>query len=144
MRNFVGILKLVKDIMWVLFLVLIVGAVSLMLFTYLNRRNKDEEVEVNFEMDEECCGAHEVCEKDSLLNSNADIIYFDDEELDDLSNVSPENYTVSQRNMLVEVFYTLKESDVAAWLRSLQLRNIQLPSDIKEEALLIVSERRSH
>ncbi len=130
--------------MWVLVLVLIVGAAALMLLTHLNRKNKNEEVVINFEMDEECCGAHEVCDKDSLLNSNIDIIYFDDEELDHLSDISPEQYTDIQRNMLAEVFYTLKESDVAGWLRSLQLRNIQLPSDIKEEALLIVSERRMH
>lgn len=130
--------------MWVLVLVLIVGAAALMLLTHLNRKNKNEEVVINFEMDEECCGAHEVCDKDSLLNSNIDIIYFDDEELDHLSDISPEQYTDIQRNMVAEVFYTLKESDVAGWLRSLQLRNIQLPSDIKEEALLIVSERRMH
>lgn len=130
--------------MWVLLLILILGSAALMLLTYLNRKNKDEEVVVNFNMDEECCGAHEVCEKDSLLNSNIEIIYFDDEELDDLSDISPEKYTDTQRNMVAEVFYTLKESDVAAWLRSLQLRNIQLPTDIKEEALLIVSERRMH
>ena len=130
--------------MWVLLLILILGSAALMLLTYLNRKNKDEEVVVNFNMDEECCGAHEVCEKDSLLNSNIEIIYFDDEELDDLSDISPEKYTDTQRNMVADVFYTLKENDVAAWLRSLQLRNIQLPTDIKEEALLIVSERRMH
>ncbi len=128
--------------MWVLFLLLIIGAISLMLLTFLNRKNKNEEIEVNFEIDEGCCGAHEICEKDSLLNFNTEIIYFDDEELDDLSNTPSEEYTDSQKNMLSEVFYTLQESDVAPWLRSLQLRNIQLPADIKEEALLIISERR--
>ncbi|MBR4971111.1 MAG: DUF1015 family protein, partial [Paludibacteraceae bacterium] len=40
------------------------------------------------------------------------------------------------------VFYTLKEFDVAGWLKSLQLRGVELPEKIKEEALLIISERR--
>lgn len=129
--------------MWALFLVLIAGTAALMFFTYLGRKNKDEDIEINFEMDEDCCGAHEVCTKDSLLNVDDEIIYFDDEELDLLADISPNNYTDNQRDMIAEVFYTLQESDVAAWLRSLQLRNIQLPFDIKEEALLIVSERRA-
>ncbi len=45
--------------------------------------------------------------------------------------------------MLENVFYTLKEQDVAGWLGSLQLRNIQLPNNLRDEALLIVSERRA-
>ena len=44
--------------------------------------------------------------------------------------------------MIREVFDTLKASDVPGWVRSIQLRNIQLPLDIREEALLIVVERR--
>lgn len=129
--------------MWVLIIVLVAGAGLLMLFTYLNRKKKTEEVEINFEMDEECCGAHEVCDKDSLLNPDCEVVYYDDEELDELSGVSPSSFTENQKNQLADIFYTLKESDVAGWLRSLQLRKIELPEDIKEEALMIVRERRT-
>ena len=45
--------------------------------------------------------------------------------------------------MLNDVFYTLREQDVAGWLRSLQLRDIALPDELRDEALLIVSERRA-
>ena len=129
--------------MWVLIIILVVGAAVLMLFTYLNRKKKQEEVEVNYEMNEECCGAHEVCDKDSLLTPDCEIVYYDDEELDELARLNPSDYTKTQRNQLSEVFYTLKESDVAGWLRSLQLRSIALPDDIKEQALMIVRERRT-
>lgn len=129
--------------MWVLIILFIAGAGLLMLFTYLNRKKKQEEVEINYEMDEECCGAHEVCDKDSLLNPDCEIVYFDDEELDELADVDPSSYTENQKSQLADVFYTLKESDVAGWLRSLQLRKIELPEDIKEEALMIVRERRT-
>ena len=44
--------------------------------------------------------------------------------------------------MIREVFNTLHAKDVPGWVRSIQLRNIQLPLDIREEALLIVVERR--
>jgi hypothetical protein len=44
---------------------------------------------------------------------------------------------------LTEVFYSLQEKDVSGWLRSLQMRGIELPQQLREEALLIVSERRN-
>lgn len=92
---------------------------------------------------EECCGQHLVCERDSLLTQNPDIEYYDDEELDVLSGLNPEDYTDDQVKMLQDVFYTLRESDVAGWVRSLQMRNIELTPELREEALLIVRERRT-
>lgn len=89
-----------------------------------------------------CCGEHLVCERETLLQTNAKIEYYDDEELDALAGMAPENYTDEQRRALREVFNTLQEADVPGWCRSLQLRNITLPPDIREEALLIVRERR--
>ncbi len=130
--------------MWALILILVVFGLLLMSFTYFNRKRKpEEEIEVNYHIDEECCGAHEVCESDSLLNADAEIIYFDDEELDELKGLQPNLFTEVQNSKIADVFYTLKESDVAGWIRSLQLRNIELPEDIKEEALMIIRERRS-
>lgn len=93
--------------------------------------------------DGECCGQHLVCERETLLQTNAKVEYYDDEELDALAGIAPENYTDEQHQMIREVFDTLQEKDVPGWVRSLQLRNIQLPADIREEALLIVVERRS-
>lgn len=84
-----------------------------------------------------------VCERETLLQTNAKIEYYDDEELDALAGIAPEDYTDAQYQMIREVFDTLQEKDVPGWVRSLQLRNIQLPADIREEALLIVVERRS-
>lgn len=93
---------------------------------------------------EGCCGEHLVCERETLLQTNARIEYYDDEELDALSGISPEDYTSAQHDAIREVFDTLRESDVPGWCRSLQLRNITLPPDILEEALMIVRERRAH
>ncbi|MEE1259132.1 MAG: phospholipase [Paludibacteraceae bacterium] len=105
-------------------------------------RIKEEEAEKAKEESSECCGQHEVCEKTNLININLKIEYYDDEELDALSGKDPEDYTEEEIAQLREVFETLKEYDVAGWLRSLQLRNIVLPEDIKEEALFIVSDLR--
>ncbi len=129
-----------------LILILSLISLGLILFvaTYFQRRNKVDEVEVIIEPAGECCGAHEVCEQDTLLSADSKIVYFDDEELDDLANISPTNYSNIQLKQLTDVFLTLKESDVAGWLRSIQMRQIQLPNDLREQALLIVSERRNN
>jgi len=92
---------------------------------------------------EGCCGEHLVCEKETLLQTNAAIEYYDDEELDALAGIAPSDYTPQQQEAIRQIFNTLRESDVPGWCRSLQLRNIALPADIREEALLIVRERRA-
>ncbi len=92
--------------------------------------------------DEGCCGEHLVCERETLLQTNAKVEYYDDEELDTLIGVPAEEYTKEQYQMIRDVFDTLQAKDVPGWVRSIQLRNIQLPLDIREEALLIVVERR--
>lgn len=92
--------------------------------------------------DDGCCGEHLVCERETLLQTNAKVEYYDDEELDILAGIAAEDYTQEQYQMIREVFETLKASDVPGWVRSIQLRNIQLPLDVREEALLIVVERR--
>lgn len=92
--------------------------------------------------DDGCCGEHLVCERETLLQTNAKVEYYDDEELDALAGIAVEDYTEEQYKMIREVFDTLQAKDVPGWVRSIQLRNIQLPLDIREEALLIVVERR--
>jgi len=129
--------------MWILIIILITAGALLYLLTKINRRNITQEPEIVTENNEECCGAHEVCDKDSLLNNNCDIVYYDDEELDELSGKSVSEYTEQDIKQLADVFYTLKEQDVAGWLKSLQLRNIDLPAEIRDQALMIVGERRS-
>lgn len=128
--------------MWVLIIILVLFGLVLMLTTYISRRKKTVETEITINEDGECCGAHEVCDRESLLSTDGSVEYFDDENLDALADLQPEKFTDDQLNQLSDVFYTLQESDVAAWLRSLQVRRIQLPLELREQALLIVSERR--
>lgn len=89
-----------------------------------------------------CCGAHEVCENESLLAANTKIIYFADEELDDFKDRDPESYTTEEIEQFEEVFFTLRENELVDWLKSLQLRHVPLPPSIKEQALMIIAERR--
>ena len=38
---------------------------------------------------------------------------------------------------------TMKNTEVAGWVRSLQLRSVELPDELKDEVFMIVAERRS-
>ena len=104
----------------------------------------DTTTEEEYERPDGCCGAHEVCENESLLATNAKIIYFDDEELDAFKDREPESYTDEEIALFDEVFMTLRENELVDWLKSLQLRHVPLPECIKEQTLMIISERRNN
>ncbi len=90
----------------------------------------------------ECCGQHAVCERDTLINTQIKAEYYDDEELDRFIHREPSSYTDEEISEFEEVFSTLKEYDVNGWLKSLQIRGIALPDTIRDEAILILQERR--
>ena len=93
--------------------------------------------------DMECCGQHETCEKDSLLAAvSRDIEYYNDEELDRFRGVASDEYEEEEVEEFREVLYTMKDTEVAGWVRSLQLRALELPDAIKDEVFLVVGERR--
>ena len=96
------------------------------------------------EVDVECCGQHEVCERDSLLAAvSKKIEYYDDEELDQFIGKAGDAYTEEETEMFRDVLYTTLDVEVAGWVRSLQLRGIELPDDLKDEVFLIIGERRN-
>ena len=130
--------------MWILIISLIaLAVVAAIAGTVRNRRLQkkidngelDAMPEVQ-EVDAECCGQHEVCSKK--------IEYYDDEELDKYIGTAPDEYTPEQEDEFRDVFYTMQSEDVAGWVRSLQLRGIALPDNIKDEVFLIVGERRNN
>ena len=93
----------------------------------------------------DCCGQHEVCERDNILAAvNKDIEYYDDEELDIYRGTASGEYDEKAIEEFSEVLYTLREVEVADWLRSLHLRNINLPDRLKDEAFFIIEEQRKN
>ncbi len=92
-----------------------------------------------------CCGQHETCEKDSLLAAvSKKIEYYEDEDLDRFIGTAADAYSENEVEEFREVLYTLQEVEVAGWIRSLLLRGIELPDALKDEAFLILGERRIH
>ncbi len=142
----------------ILYLSVLIGGLALLVFalSLIGHKRYEKRVEqgtakpeetspfeVTKEVPQECCGQHATCERDSLLAAvSKKIIYYDDEELDAYKGIASDEYTEEQTNQFAEIFYELKEVEVAGWCRSLQLRGIELPDGIKEEVLLVVRERR--
>jgi len=142
----------------VLYLLVLIGGLALLVFglSLIGHKRYEKRVEegtakpdesspfeVTTEVPEECCGQHATCERDSLLAAvSKDIIYYDDEELDAYKGISSDEYTEEQTEQFAQIFYELKEVEVAGWCRSLQLRGLELPDDLKDEVLLVVRERR--
>lgn len=96
-------------------------------------------------VDSECCGQHQICEKESLLAVvSKQIEYYDDEELDRFKGRPSDGYSEEEIEEFRDILYSMQEVDVAGWSRSLQLRGIELPDELKDELFLIVGERRFH
>lgn len=140
--------------MWVLLIGLIILGIGTALIGFFQHRKLKKQLERGEistipepeELpEEECCGEHATCEKDSLLSAvSKEIEYYDDEELDTWKHVPSDQYDPAAVEEFRNVFYTLNEEEVAGWVRSLQLREIELPDDLKDEVLLVVGERRIH
>lgn len=95
--------------------------------------------------DMECCGQHETCEKESLLAAvSREIEYYNDEELDRFRGRASAEYTDEEAEEFRDILYTMKNAEVAGWVRSLQLRSVELPDELKDEVVMIVAERRNN
>lgn len=92
----------------------------------------------------ECCGMHMTCEKDSLLAAVSEKPeYYEDEELDRFAGKGADAYAPEEIEEFRDVLLTLRPDEIAPWARSLQLRGITLPADVREELLMIVAEARA-
>lgn len=139
--------------MWILIISLVVLGIVAAIAGVVRNRRLQEKVEsgeldaipeVN-PVDMECCGQHEVCEKESLLAAvSKQIEYYDDEELDRYKGMAGDAYSTEQEEEFRDIFYTMQEEDVAGWVRSLQLRGITLPDNLKDEVFLVVGELRAN
>lgn len=139
---------------FILYILIALAAAAALAFVagYLRNRSLEKKIERG-EIQElpavkqppqECCGQHEVCEKESLLAAvSKDIEYYNDEELDRFRGKDPSTYTETETDEFRDILYTMRDDEVAGWVRSLQLRGVPLPDALKDEVFLIVGERRS-
>ena len=70
------------------------------------------------------------------------IEYYDDEELDNYRGRHSDDYSNAEVEQFQDILYTMRSDEVAGWVRSLQLRGVELPDELKDEVFMIVGERR--
>lgn len=99
--------------MWILIISLVLLGIIALIAGYIRNKRLQQKIEKGEldrmpevkEADIECCGQHEVCEKDSLLAAvSKKIEYYDDEELDQFIGKEANAYTDEETNQFRDVY----------------------------------------
>lgn len=130
--------------MHILILSIVALGVIAAIFTVLSNRGKHgEEEPIKIVQTCSTCDGSSAskCEQDCMMEAaTKPIEYFDDEELDTFSGRQSDSYTDDEAEQFADVLYTMRPDEVAAWCRSLNLRGVSLPDQIKDEVAMIVSD----
>ena len=85
----------------------------------------------------ELCGK---CEQECMMEAaTRDIEYFDDEELDAYRGRPSDQYTDDEADQFRDVLLTMRPEEVPAWGRSLRLREVNLPDQVKDDFALLAT-----
>lgn len=128
-------------------LIILIVTVAVGVVLYINdlrsRKTIKPDAEPEPAVEPKCCGLHLTCEKDSLSPTLTDkIVYYDDHELDAFAGRGADSYTDEEADQFRDVMLTTRPDEIAGWVRSLQLRGINLPSDVRDELFILVDEYR--
>lgn len=86
-----------------------------------------------------CDGNYERCMNDCMLEASVkDIEYYDDEELDRFRGRESSAYSDEEADEFRQVMMTMREDEVDGWQRSLTLRGVSVPDQIKDEMMIII------
>ena len=86
-----------------------------------------------------CDGTDGKCEQVCMMEAaTKDIEYYDDEELDRFRGRQSDQYTDEEVEEFATVLYTMQPKEVKGWNRSLILREINLPNQIKDELIAMI------
>lgn len=124
-----------------LYLIIILVALGLItaLFTLFSRSADDTETPIVVqESCSTCNGENNKCEQECMMEAAIkDIEYYDDEELDVFRGRESDTYTEQDVEQFSEVLYTMRHDEVKGWTRSLTLRGINLPNQLKDEVFAL-------
>jgi hypothetical protein len=127
--------------MFYLVIILIGLGVIVGTFTFFSRSAMHEErIDVAPTCDT-CDGSNAKCEQECMMEAAVkEIEYFDDEELDAFRERRSDSYTDEEAESFREVLYTMRPDEVKDWTRSLTLRQISLPDQVKDEVFTILDD----
>lgn len=89
-----------------------------------------------------CIGTDPLCEQECMMKAaTEEVEYYDDEELDTYRGRPSDQYTDAEAQEFADVLYTMRPDEVKGWSRSLILRGINMPDQIKDEAIMLMEEQ---
>lgn len=116
------------------------GLGTALLNRFLSASDADESPAVARENCGTCDGSDTKCEQECMLEAAVrDIEYYDDEELDRFRGRRSDSYDDDEAEEFRDVLYSMPPEDVAGWNRSLVLREVNIPDQVKDELLLLLS-----
>lgn len=88
-----------------------------------------------------CNGDNDKCEQTCMMEAAVKPVeYYDDEELDQYRGRLSDGYTDDEAEQFRDILYTMRQDEVAGWNRSLILRGINLPNQVKDEVVMLIGE----
>ena len=109
------------------------------MFTFLTHKEGDDSVVQPGAACATCDGTNTKCEQECMMEAaTKEIEYFDDEELDSYRGRPSDGYTDGEAEEFREVMYSMRQEEVKDWNRSLILRGISLPDQLKDEMILLM------
>lgn len=131
--------------MWILVLsIIILGVVVALCEKLFHRSGTDDAVVQPSSSCSTCDGTNDKCEQECMMEAAVKPVeYYDDEELDAFKGRPSSEYTDDEAEQFGYVLYTMRPDEVAGWCRSLNLRGIELPDQLKDEVVMMVSDGHS-
>ncbi len=122
-----------------LFLSLIALGVFSALYAIVTNRNREESPVVQADSCATCNGENDKCEQECMMEAaTKPIEYFDDEELDAFKGRSSDSYTDEEVEKFSYVMNTMPQEEIKDWCRSLHLRSIEIPDQLKDEVYMMM------
>lgn len=122
-----------------LFLSLIALGVFSALYAIVTNRNREESPVVQADSCATCNGENDKCEQECMMEAaTKPIEYFDDEELDAFKGRSSDSYTDEEVEQFSYVMNTMPQEEIRDWCRSLHLRGIEIPDQLKDEVYMLM------
>lgn len=122
-----------------LFLSLIALGVFSALYAIVTNRNREESPVVQADSCATCNGENDKCEQECMMEAATKLIeYFDDEELDAFKGRSSDGYTDEEVEQFSYVLNTMPQEEIRDWCRSLHLRGIEIPDQLKDEVYMMM------
>ena len=122
-----------------LFLSLIALGVFSALYAIVTNRNREESPVVQADSCATCNGENDKCEQECMMEAaTKPIEYFDDEELDTFKGRSSDGYTDEEVEQFSYVLNTMPQKEIRDWCRSLHLRGIEIPDQLKDEVYMMM------